>query len=183
MYIRYVRAAASSPADRRRRPQTGLRHRRRHAQSDRARQARRRVQPAPFGVSDGDAGERLVDVHGRLPGQARPVGKHGVLSAGGPDEIPRHLGSQQPAEGRRRRGPPADRYHARRIPSGGRPEDARRQLRVYRFGLLEQSHGVGRGDPPLSIHIAAGARRRDVGDRSAAGRRRAGGYARSIRRR
>ena len=56
----------------------------------------------------------------------------------------------------RRRGPPADRHHARRITSGGRPEDARRQLGVDRFGLLEQSHGVGRGDPALPIHAAAG---------------------------
>ena len=82
----------------------------------------------------------VVDFDRRLPRNARADGQHGVFSAGGPGEIPRHRGPQQPAEDRRRPKDAADRADAGRIAAGGGPEDARRQLGVERVGVPQQPH-------------------------------------------
>ena len=157
------RCSPAPPGHRRRRPPARLRHGRGDAEPDGARRTGRRVHTASLGVSDGDACECLVDLDGFLSRDARPDGELRLLSERGADAVSRHGRSIEPARGRQSGRPSADRSDARRAPAGGRKNDARGELRLDRFGVPEQPHGVGRRDPALPLHTARVARRRHEG--------------------
>ena len=165
-----IEAAASSPADRRRRLEARLRDAGGDAEPDRARTARRRLHAPSFGVPDGHARERLVVLDRRLPRGARTPRQQRVLPRRRQGEIPRHRRSQSAAGDREVGRPLADRADARRVAPCCRAQDAGGQLRVGRFGVPEPSHALRRRDPPFTVH-AAGVARRGGADRGS----RAGG--------
>ena len=152
--------AEPATAGRPRRPAARLRDAGADAESPCARRAGRRLHGSSRGLSHGDARQRRLHLHRRLPRDARPAGQLRVLSARRRRALPEHGRAGQPAAHRGRRGGAAAHgAHARRAPGRGGAAAARRQRRLQRLLLSAQPHGRRRGHHSLRVRAAGRARR------------------------